>query len=130
MKVHTMSLMRNLSVLSLTAALSLMAAGSALAHAHLKSAAPADKAVVAAAPAALELHFSEGVDLKFSGVSLTGPDQKAVATGDPAHAGNDEASLSVPVAAKLAPGKYTVQWHVLSKDGHKVKGSYSFDVKP
>ncbi len=41
--------------------------------------------------AALELHFSEGVDLKFSGVSLTGPDQKAVATGDPTHFGNGEA---------------------------------------
>ncbi|MDZ5449594.1 copper homeostasis periplasmic binding protein CopC [Labrys sp. ZIDIC5] len=129
MKVPIMSVTRKVSSLILAAALGLGATGAALAHAHLKSSAPAGDSAVAA-PATLELHFSEGVDLKFSGVSLTGPDQKAIATGDAAHAGNDEASLSVPVAAKLAPGKYTVQWHVLSKDGHKVKGSYSFDVKP
>lgn len=129
MKVPIMSITRKVSSLTFALALGLGATGAALAHAHLKSSAPAGDSAVAA-PATLELHFSEGVDLKFSGVSLTGPDQKAIATGDTAHAGNDEASLSVPVTAKLAPGKYTVQWHVLSKDGHKVKGSYSFDVKP
>lgn len=125
-----MSFIRKVCVLPLAATLGLASAGAALAHAHLKSATPADNAVVAAAPATLELHFSEGVDLKFSGVSLNGPDQKAVATGTPTHAGNDEASLAVPVTGKLAPGKYSVQWHVLSKDGHKTKGSYSFSVKP
>jgi len=37
--------------------------------------------------------------------------------------------LIVPIAQPLASGQYQVNWHVLSVDGHKTKGSYSFSVK-
>ena len=30
----------------------------------------------------------------------------------------------------LAPGKYTVAWHAVGDDTHKVDGKYSFEVKP
>ncbi|MDU5691430.1 MAG: copper resistance protein CopC, partial [Citrobacter freundii] len=29
----------------------------------------------------------------------------------------------------LEAGKYTVDWHVVSVDGHKTKGQYTFSVK-
>ncbi len=37
--------------------------------------------------------------------------------------------LTVPLEQTLTPGTYQVDWHVVSVDGHKTKGSYHFSVK-
>lgn len=103
-------------------------AGQALAHAHLKTEEPAAGASVAA-PHALTLHFTEELNLHFSGVAITGPDHKTVALGTAKLAPKDAATLVVPLAGPLAPGSYTVAWHALSADGHKTQGSYAFTVK-
>lgn len=103
-------------------------AGQALAHAHLKAEAPAAGTSVAA-PGTLTLHFTEGLNLHFSGIAVTGPDHKAVALGKASLAPKDAATLIVPVSGSLAPGSYTVAWHALSADGHKTQGSYHFTVK-
>jgi methionine-rich copper-binding protein CopC len=42
----------------------------------------------------------------------------------------DSKQLIVPLKAELAPGKYTVAWHAVGDDTHKVDGKYSFEVKP
>ena len=104
--------------------------GQANAHAHLASAAPAINGTVSTSPAQLELKFSEPVELKFSGAKVEGPGNSAVATGDAALAKGQDNTLVVPVSATLGAGTYTVDWHILSKDGHKTKGSYTFTVKP
>lgn len=119
--------MKKLLLIAATASMAL--AGQAFAHAHLKSSVPAADSSVKQAPSELDLSFSEGLNLKFSGVTVTGPDKKAVKTGS-ATLMDGDATLMVPVSDKLAPGKYTVQWHALSTDGHKTNGSYSFTVAP
>ena len=111
---------------ALAALLSLGLAGPAFAHAHLKSAVPAQNATVPA-PSTLRLGFSEGLELRFSGIKLTGPGGAAVPTGD-ATLDTDGMTLIVPVAGALPAGAYTVDWHALSKDGHTTKGSYAFTV--
>ncbi|WP_412065601.1 copper homeostasis periplasmic binding protein CopC [Rhizobium sp. SYY.PMSO] len=111
------------------AALSIAFAGQAMAHAHLKSAVPAADSTVKAAPSELDLTFSEGLNLKFSGIKITGPGKMAVKTGE-ASLMDKDATLMVPVTDELAPGKYTVEWHALSTDGHKTNGIYSFTVAP
>jgi methionine-rich copper-binding protein CopC len=35
----------------------------------------------------------------------------------------------VPLEQALKAGTYQVDWHVVSVDGHKTKGSYHFSVK-
>ena len=110
--------------------LGLTMSGQAIAHAHMGSATPAVDGTVAASPAELELKFSEALELKFSGVKVTGPGNAAIATGAASLAKGDDNTLVVPVSATLAAGTYTVDWHVLSKDGHKTLGSYTFTVKP
>ncbi len=110
--------------------LGLAATGGALAHAHLKSATPAVGSTVATSPTELDLKFSEGLNLKFTGVKVTGPAKAAVATGDAALAPADDTTLVVPVPDTLAAGSYTVAWHALSTDGHKTSGTYRFTVKP
>lgn len=102
----------------------------AFAHAHLKSATPAAGSTVAVAPTELDLKFSEGLNLKFTGVTVTGPAKAAVATGDAALGAGDDTVLVVPVSDALGAGSYTVAWHALSTDGHKTTGTYTFTVKP
>lgn len=101
----------------------------AFAHAHLKSATPPINGT-ASSPSELDLMFSEGLNLKFTGVKLMSPDKKAVATGDATLGAGGDTTLVVPVSAPLAPGAYTVEWHALSTDGHKTNGHYKFTVSP
>lgn len=111
----------------LAAALALVASP-AFAHAHLLSERPAANATVAA-PKQLVLTFSESVELKFTGIKVTGPNNTDVALGtgslDPKH----DTILMVPLTAPIEAGAYTVAWHALSKDGHKTTGTYGFTVE-
>ena len=112
----------------MAAALFIVLSGQASAHAHLKSSTPTDKSTVKA-PSELDLTFSEALNLKFSGVKVTGPAKAAIKTGEPMLMDNGT-TLMVPVSAPLAPGGYTVEWHVLSTDGQKTIGSLTFTVQP
>jgi methionine-rich copper-binding protein CopC len=116
-------------LLVVSATISLGLSGQALAHAHLTTSVPADKATVATTPTEIDLRFSEELELKFSGVSIVGPGKVVVKVGD-AKLLDEGKTLTVPVTHTLDAGRYTVEWHVLSTDGHKTKGSLDFVVKP
>ena len=102
----------------------------ALAHAHLTSAIPAIGGSVAKAPTEIALHFSEALNLKFSGATLIGPNGTSIATGAARLKSGGGATLLVPISTALPAGTYKVEWHALSDDGHKSKGDYSFTVTP
>jgi len=102
----------------------LFAAGAAFAHAHLHASTPAANATVTA-PATLHLTFSEKLEPKFSTVEVKTAAGATVAVRAKA-AG---AVIDATPTAALKPGAYTVDWKVLSTDGHKSQGSYSFTVK-
>ncbi|MBB6113549.1 hypothetical protein F4826_000427 [Rahnella inusitata] len=101
----------------------------ALAHAHLKTQTPAANAVLTASPTELSLGFSEGIEPNFSKITLADAAQKAVKTGAMTLAANDNTQAVVPLPDALTSGKYTVSWNVVSVDGHKTHGNYSFTVK-
>jgi copper resistance protein C len=69
------------------------------------------------------------VNLKFSGIKVTGPKKEDVKLGKPMLMDGDK-TLMVPVSGTLEPGAYTIEWHALSNDGHKTNGSIGFSVKP
>jgi hypothetical protein len=110
------------------AAAAALLATPAFAHAHLMQATPADNSVLTAAPTVVMLDFSEAVQLKFTGITLTGPGGTTIATGAASVSGGDR-MLTVPLTGALQPGLYTVAWHALANDGHKTHGTYSFTVK-
>jgi methionine-rich copper-binding protein CopC len=116
--------------LALAVAGTLGLTGQALAHAELKSATPPVNGTVTTSPPELDLEFTEGVNLAFTGVTLKDPGKKAVATGKAALQPGDDTKLVVPLAGTLPAGTYTVAWHALSTDGHKTHGTYAFTVKP
>lgn len=97
------------------------------AHALLQQASPAVGGSVASSPSAIELHFSEGVEARYSQVSVSGPGG-AVAVSRPANGGG-KSTLVVKPGQPLKPGRYRVHWSVLSVDTHRTEGSFSFSVQ-
>jgi methionine-rich copper-binding protein CopC len=65
---------------------------------------------------------------KFSGLELKDEAGKRIATGVPVTDPKDRRQLVVPLPAPLMVGHYTVSWHAVSEDTHRVKGEYSFRV--
>ena len=123
--------MRRLVVPAAIALLGL--AGTAQAHPKLLSASPAPNATVAK-PARVALQFSEKLMPKFSGADLmmtghagtTHPPMKvAVATA----VGADGRTLVLTPKSPLGAGRYSVAWHVVSTDTHRVAGNFAFAVK-
>ncbi|POT59323.1 CopC domain-containing protein YobA [Citrobacter amalonaticus] len=106
-----------------------MTAPVAWAHAHLTSQYPAAKAEVSSAPQALTLNFSEGIEPGFSGATITGPKQEKIKTQPAKRNQQDETQMIIPLDESLNSGSYTVDWYVVSVDGHKTKGQYTFSVK-
>ncbi|CAG9421181.1 copper homeostasis periplasmic binding protein CopC [Providencia sp. PROV188] len=101
----------------------------AFAHAHLKDQLPAEGAALEQAPEAITLNFSEGIEVNFTKVNVTDENKQIIKTGKAALDPSNNTKVIIPVESKLAAGKYDVQWSVVSVDGHKTKGNYSFTVK-
>jgi putative copper export protein/methionine-rich copper-binding protein CopC len=108
------------------AALVLLLPARAQAHAHLESTAPAAGDTLRVAPRELLLTFSEGVELAESELRLLGPlGEVALA---PLTASGGGAVLVAAVRGPLVAGRYTVQWRIMSDDGHPARGEYSFVI--
>lgn len=105
---------------------SFVMATSVFAHTHLKSETPAAGSTVSA-PKDLRLVFSEGVEAKFTKVSITA-DGAVVAVKSIETAPGDQKTLIVTPEKPLTAGKYKVEWHAVSVDTHKSDGDYGFTV--
>jgi methionine-rich copper-binding protein CopC len=105
------------------------AAPSAEAHPRLKASSPPADASIAP-PQEIRLVFSEDLIAKLSGLDLKDQTGKLVETDRAAPDPGDKKQLIVRLKSPLVPGQYTVEWHVVSEDTHRVKGSYSFKVEP
>ena len=115
--------MKTSSLLVAAALLALTAV--AQAHTHLKEATPGDKSVVNTAPANVVLKFSESAKVTALTLHKDGAaDQKLTASPDTASA---QVTAALP---KLSPGKYSVNWRVVSDDGHIMSGQLSFTFDP
>jgi methionine-rich copper-binding protein CopC len=100
----------------------------AWAHAHLKTAVPADQSTVAS-PATIRGDYTEGLNIAFSSMTVAGPDGKALDLGKAALVPGNDKAMDLAVSKPLPAGHYVVTWHALSKDGHKTDGKWSFTVK-
>lgn len=95
----------------------------AVAHAVLLGSEPADGAVLAAAPAVLELRFNEPVTpLVLRVLDARGAPLAGLATDTPA-----ATTLRVPLPA-VGDGAYLASWRVASADAHPVAGSLVWRV--
>jgi copper resistance protein C len=95
----------------------------AQAHTPLKASMPAQGSTVKAPPDHIMLTFTGPARLTALTIQKEGGTEQKLAPL-PAEAA---ASLSVPTP-KLAPGKYTVNWRVVSGDNHVMSGKLHFTV--
>ncbi|MFJ3216942.1 FixH family protein [Kitasatospora sp. NPDC086801] len=117
-----------LGTLGALLALMLAGAGPAAAHATLESTDPHQNSVVATAPQAVTLTFSESVSLSSDSVRVLDPAGKAVDTGNPGHADGRADTARVGLNGGLANGTYTVAWRAVSEDSHPIGGAFTFSI--
>lgn len=94
-------------------------------HLHLLRSSPAADSTVASPPA-VQLWFTESPQLAVTSVRLTGPGGHAVRLGR-VRAGAEH-SVVANVQGRLAPGRYTIAWRTMSRDGHPMRGTIPFAV--
>lgn len=102
-------------------------AAPAWAHAELTTSEPADNEIVAAAPNAITLRFSEPIETALGAVRLFDATGEPVAVGDSQRVEGDRDAVQVSLPA-LGRGTYLAAWRVTSADGHPIQGSYLFSV--
>jgi len=105
----------------------LLLAVPAFAHSHPVSMLPAADSTVSA-PAKVDIHFSEGLEPKFSSITVTNAGGHVINKETSKLADGDNKFLSVPLP-ELGPGVYTVNWVAVAVDGHRSSGEYKFTVK-
>lgn len=109
-------------------------ASAVFAHPKLVSSTPTDKAEVAA-PAKIELHFSETLMPQFSGANLVMTGMPGMVNHAPmkvatkVSGGEDGKTMVITPTQPLTAGTYRVDWRAVSSDTHNVNGTISFQVK-
>lgn len=112
----------------------LCASVAASAHPKLLSSNPASGAK-GAAPAVIELRFSESLLTQFSGAKLTMTDMPGMPNSPmPVKAGvaasTDPKVMLIKPASTLTAGIYRVDWRAVSSDTHPILGNVVFSVQP
>ncbi len=107
----------------------------AWAHPKLLIASPAARSTVAA-PAAIKLRFSERLMPKMSGGTIVMTGMPGMAghapmpiNGVASAVGKDGKTLILKPRARLSPGTYRINWHIVSVDTHRVTGTHVFAVR-
>lgn len=105
-----------------------LAAGFASAHPGLVSSSPKAGELLDVAPRTIRLSFNEPVEPSFTTVKVTDPSGRELPV-QPAQAdGGNSRSVALPLTA-ATPGTYKADWSALGRDGHRMKGEFSFTVK-
>src|SRR5215213_7476232 len=96
--------------------------------AYLKST-PQASQTVASSPPSVNVFFTEPIELKYSKISVIGPDGSRVDKNDPHNVDGDTATLGVSLPPGIPDGTYTVSTRVLSAvDGHTLDNAFTFGV--
>src|SRR5215213_1620932 len=84
---------------------------------------------VASSPPSVNVFFTEPIELKYSKISVIGPDGSRVDKDDPHNVDGDTDSLGVSLQPGVPDGTYTVSTRVLSAvDGHTLDNAFTFGV--
>ncbi len=114
---------RALFLAAVAAAMLVGGAPAAQAHDGLAGSTPAQAATVPTPPSEIELEFTGPPQTLGAEVAVTGPDGATVSDGAAEVSGT---TVVQPLATGLPAGDYTVDWRVVSSDGHPLTGTFSF----
>jgi methionine-rich copper-binding protein CopC len=111
------------AVLFAACVVTLLAAGPAAAHSVLLATSPVTSSRIASAPAVVVLTFNEMPRGEYSDIHVVGPDG---ARRDSGHVKVLNDTVSEALGGTRPAGLYTVDWRVISADGHPVSGQFTF----
>jgi len=123
-----------LAILAATAAVALAAMPTiASAHPKLLSSTPAAGSAVMK-PTSIALNFSEDLVAPLSGIDLVMTALPGMANHKPMPIKGIMAkakgkTLAVALPRPLPSGSYTLTWHAVAADQHRIEGSYNFTVR-
>lgn len=112
------------SLLTVSFIWALIFPGSSWAHSKLESSVPAADAMVSESVEEVSLSFNENIDENLSILNIKNEQGEEV-EAEVTVAGD---TLTGVLASPLVSGTYTVDWKIVSADGHPVEGSYNFQV--
>ena len=116
------------SGLSALAAIALMTAGPAFAHAKLIDSNPPANGAVKAAPKTITLTFSENLVPAFSKFELTMPEHGNMKVPVRTSVSKDGKTITGTPEGALVKGTYKIVWTAASSDGHRMNGEVAFKV--
>ncbi len=121
---------RNLFVIHLAIALSVLTSSNAFAHAQVEATSPLKGAVLTTSPQLVWVQFGEKLLVldknHINSVTVTNATGKRMDNSSTLISGT---KATTKLKGILAAGKYVVKYRVVSEDGHVVSGSYNFSVK-
>ena len=120
-------LARLFGALALALTIVVVVAAPASAHAVLLSETPRANSTVRTSPAAIDLTFSENVEVSFGSIAVFNEKGDRVDIGAPQHVATPAHTVSSSVG-HLGTGAYVVTWRVISADSHPVHGAFTFTV--
>lgn len=97
------------------------------AHSSLEEMEPAENGIIDESPSELMLRFNEPVEHNLATVTVYDANANPVFTGNPDNDVEKSQKLTFSLP-ELDDGTYTVQWDIVSADGHPVGGTYAFSV--
>ena len=126
---HLSSSIMMVALFSILMSISLPYIPESYAHAFVINSNPSPSQTLKSPPTKVEVYLSEPVDLRYSKVSVIGPDGKQVDNKNVQHANGNEAALSVTLSPNIKDGIYTVSTKMLSQiDGHVTDNAFVFGV--
>lgn len=101
----------------------------AFAHAFPVKDTPGAGAELAQQPDTVTIRFDDELEPMFSKLIVKDTGGKQVSTGHGKVSKKNAKILSTQLPS-LKPGKYHVYWSVVSLDGHRTHGDYTFSINP
>ncbi|MDO3411766.1 copper resistance protein CopC [Saccharibacillus sp. CPCC 101409] len=115
-------------LLAILTAAALLLPGTASAHATLVSSNPADQASAAEMPQTIELTYNEPIQGEFLSIEVTNTSGDKMPVGEAAVSPDDSHVVQAPTEGEFPDGVYTLNWRVVSADGHPIRGTLRFGI--
>lgn len=98
------------------------------AHPSLISSSPKAGEVLNAAPREMRLEFNEAVEASFTSIKIVDSSGNELSVAAVQVDPGDPKGVVAPLTA-LPAGNYRVLWSAPGRDGHRVKGEFTFSVR-
>lgn len=99
-----------------------------MAHATLVKSDPPRRASLSSPPKQVQLWFNEKIEGAYASVAVIDSKKRSITENNPEVVLDDPKSVILHIP-QIEPGQYTVQYRVMSVDGHVIESSYDFSVK-